>query len=202
LQPSRTFYVVIRGPLGVGKSTIADRLSKEIGAHHVSIDQILEDHDLWSSGRLSEFLKANAVAAKQARRSLGRGVPVIFDGNFYWITQIDDLVGRLDHRHFIFTLKAPLAVCIQRDRGRDHPYGPLAARAVCAKSMRFRYGVDVDATRPIPVILRTIRSHFPQALPPSLDEQTAEEWHSRSDSPHRRPGSVPRKPFTDGHRGL
>jgi len=157
------FYVVIRGPLGVGKTTIAERLAKEVWGELISIDRILEEHDLWESGRLSEFLRANAFAVERARRSLEKGTPVVFDGNFYWKTQIGDLLDRLDYVHFVFTLQAPLRVCTERDRARDKPYGRLAAREVFAKSTRFEYGIGVDATRPIDSVLRAIRSHLPPA---------------------------------------
>ncbi|MCI4339453.1 MAG: ATP-binding protein [Thermoplasmata archaeon] len=35
------FYVVIRGPLEIGKSTLSERLAAEIRGEHVSIDRIL-----------------------------------------------------------------------------------------------------------------------------------------------------------------
>jgi predicted kinase len=154
------FYIVIRGPLGIGKSTVAGRLANEIGAEHISIDRILDEHDLWESGRLSEFLKANAVAAERARETLEEGTPVIFDGNFYWKSQIEDLVHRLDYRHYVFTLRAPLRVCIERDRGRDRSHGSKGAREVYAKSTKFDYGIGVDATRSIESVLREITSHL------------------------------------------
>jgi len=153
-------FIVIRGPLGVGKTTVAERLAKELGAEYISIDRILDEHGLWESGRLSEFLRANAFAVERARGILDEGTPVVVDGNFYWKSQIEDLVRTLDHRHFVFTLKAPLRLCIERDRGRDLPHGSEGARAVYAKSTRFEYGIGVDATGPIESTLCEIRSHL------------------------------------------
>jgi shikimate kinase len=43
---SMTYGVVIRGPLGVGKSTVAAALAKALGGDHIRIDQILEEHGL------------------------------------------------------------------------------------------------------------------------------------------------------------
>jgi len=37
-----SYYVIIRGPLGVGKTTISRSLAKSIGAMVVSIDQIAD----------------------------------------------------------------------------------------------------------------------------------------------------------------
>lgn len=154
------FYIIVRGPLGVGKSTVAERLAKEIEGELISIDRLLDEHGLWEAGRLSEFLQANAIAAERAQGCLEKGTPVIFDGNFYWKTQIEDLVHRLDYRHYIFTLKAPLRVCIERDRRRDRPHGRAAAREVYVKSTKFGYGIGLDATRPIASILRAITSRL------------------------------------------
>ncbi|HKN07331.1 MAG TPA: ATP-binding protein [Thermoplasmata archaeon] len=160
------FYVVIRGPLGVGKSTVAESLAKRIAAEHISIDRILDEHGLeeWDGGYISQksFLRANARAIEQARVFLEQGTPVIFDGNFYWKSQIEDLLIQLDYRHFVFTLKAPLGVCIERDSGRKPPHGMEAARDVYAKVAEFDYGTLLDATRPVGSMVREIISQLPR----------------------------------------
>jgi adenylate kinase family enzyme len=156
------FYVVIRGPLGVGKTTVAARLAKRISAECISIDRILDEHGLWEAGRLSEFLQANEFGVPQARGFLEKGTPVIFGGNFYWKTQIKDLVGQLDYRRYIFTLKAPLRLCIERDRGRVTSHGSKGAKEVYAKATKFDYGIGVDATRSIECVLHEITSHISQ----------------------------------------
>jgi hypothetical protein len=89
---------------------------------------------------------------------LKKGTAVIFDGNFYWKSQIRDLEKRLDHRHFVFTLKAPLDVCIKRDAGRKVSHGSQGAREVFAKSTRFDYGIGIDATQPLERTVRKIVS--------------------------------------------
>jgi predicted kinase len=150
------FFVVIRGPLGIGKSTVAERLAKEISATHISIDQILEDHNLWETGHLSEFLEANVFAIGMARGPLSGGTPVIFDGNFYWKTQLKDLIGALPYRAHVFTLIAPLSVCMERDRQRARPYGAEAARQVYSKATRFEWGIPIDAARPIDTVVSEI----------------------------------------------
>ncbi len=160
-----SYYVILRGPLGVGKTTVSRRLAEQIGAEYISIDRILDDEGLWVEGKLSEFVGANRFAAQRARSRLAEGKPVIFDGNFYWRTQIQDLVGRLKYPHYVFTLKAPLAVCVARDDGRVPTHGADAARAVYAKSTRFDLGVGLDATRPVARLVREITSHI-RAHPP------------------------------------
>ncbi|MGA9840492.1 MAG: AAA family ATPase [Thermoplasmata archaeon] len=154
------FFVILRGPLGVGKSTVAAALADGIGGELISIDRILEDQDLWESGALPEFLRANDFAIAEGRRFLENGRPVVFDGNFYWQPQIWDLTGRLAYRHFIFTLKAPLPVCIDRDRLRSLSHGAEAAREVFAKTTQFDAGTDIDATRPVADVVEEVRSHL------------------------------------------
>jgi predicted kinase len=154
------FYIVIRGPLGIGKSTVAKRLAKNIGAEYISIDRILDEHGLWEAGRVSEFLKANHIAVERAQRFLDKRIPVIFDGNFYWKSQIEELIRQLDYRHFVFTLRAPLRVCIERDRGRADPHGSQAAREVYAKTAMVHYGTGLDATRPVESVVREIISQI------------------------------------------
>jgi predicted kinase len=154
------YYVLVRGPLGVGKSTVSELLANQIGGQVISIDQILEEHHLWESGARSEFLTANEFAAEQGRALLLRGIPVIFDGNFYWEEQIENLVGRLNFRHYVFTLAAPLAVCIERDQRREKPHGRAAAKAVYAKATAFDWGIGIDATGPLDATVEEIVSHL------------------------------------------
>ncbi|MGP8078779.1 MAG: ATP-binding protein [Thermoplasmata archaeon] len=158
------FYVVVRGPLGVGKSTVSARLARELGAEHVPIDRILDERGLeeWEGGYISQksFLRATAIAVDQARGFLERGTPVVFDGNFYWKSQIESLIIQLDYRHYVFTLKAPLRVCIERDSQRSPPHGKKAARDVYAKSTEFDYGIGVDATRAVEDVVGEILSHI------------------------------------------
>jgi len=151
-----SYYVLIRGPLGVGKTTVANRVARKTGAEYISIDQILDDEGLWDSGRLSEFLGANDVAIPQAREFLEHGTPVIFDGNFYWKTQIADLTHRLNFPHRIFTLDAPLSVCAARDSHREPSHGAEAAEQVFAKTTKFDVGTRIDATRPLERIVSDI----------------------------------------------
>ncbi len=156
-----TYYVVIRGPLGVGKSTVARALAKRIRGVVVSIDA-LTDRD-WDGGSVRLFVRANARAAFRARRLLGRGRPVVFDGCFYWKTQISDLERRLPFPHRIFTLMAPLPVCVARDAHRRRSFGAEAARAVHAKVRRFQSGRVVDNTRERTSALREILADLPPA---------------------------------------
>lgn len=164
-----SFYIIIRGPLGSGKSTIAEKLGNILNTDVVAVDRVLDDHRLIGDkedGYISQasFQKVNEIIAPAARQSLQVGKVVIFDGNFYWRSQLDDLIQKLDFPHYVFTLKAPLEVCIERDQQRSKPHGKDAAEAVYKKSTEFDYGTTIDATDTVDATVEKILA----LLPPSI----------------------------------
>jgi len=162
-----SYYIIIRGPLGCGKSTLAERIAKTLNAEHIAIDKILDEYDLTNdkeAGYISQesFKKANEIIAPKAKKWLDKKIPVVFDGNFYWKSQVDDLIKRLDYPHYVFTLKAPLEVCIERDSKRKKTHGEDAARVVYAKTTEFDYGIVIDVTRTLDEAVREILSNLSQ----------------------------------------
>lgn len=159
LAGGMSYYAILRGPLGVGKTTISAAVSHSIAGVVVSIDEIADQE--WDGGSLRLFLRANKVAAAATRKELARGVPVVMDGCFYWKTQIRDLERRLPFPHEVFTLRAPLSVCIERDSGRKVAFGAEAAEQVYRKVTRIDYGIPIDATQDVSRIAEQIRSQLP-----------------------------------------
>jgi predicted kinase len=163
-----SYYVIIRGPLGVGKSTIARALAETLHAAHISIDAVLAEHGLDTVGADEEcipkerFIKADNSVVPEIQRMLQQGKKVIIDGNFYHREQLDHIIGLLQYPHQVFTLKAPLDVCIVRDSTRERSYGKDAAAAVHYLVSRFEYGISIDATQNEEKILKQIREHLPQ----------------------------------------
>jgi predicted kinase len=151
--PGMGYLVIVRGPLGVGKSVVARRLARRLGGRYISIDEILEHHALeeWSHGYISlrSFLRANELAARLARTALRRGTPAVVDGNFYYRRQVDDLARRLRVPWLVFSLHAPLRECLRRDARRTPSFGAGAVRAVFHKVARVAVGQPVGATRPV-----------------------------------------------------
>ena len=141
------YFIIIRGPLGVGKTTIAKGLADKLGGVHISIDKVLAKHKLDKvSGRcipLKNFIKANEIVIPKVRKLLESKV-VIFDGNFYHKQQITHLIKKLRYPCFVFTLKAPLKVCIERDKCRKKVYGEGAACAVHNLVSKFDYGRSIN----------------------------------------------------------
>jgi predicted kinase len=143
------YFIIIRGPLGVGKTTIAKILAKELKATYISIDGIIAkygldriDPDIACIPAINFIAGQEKVVAK-ASKDLRSGKNVIFDGNFYHKEQIKHLVrvlSEVTEHHYIFTLKAPVEVCIERDKGRKKTYGEWATRAVYKFVTRFNAG--------------------------------------------------------------
>lgn len=141
-----SYYIIIRGPAGIGKSTIAKLLQQKLNAVYVSFDEVLKQHQLEiSDGRgisKESFLKANELVANDASAEIKSGKVVIFDGCFYHKDQLLNLEKSLPFRHFIFDLKASVEECIRRDIGRAS-IGEDAIRAVHSMVSEFDYGAPI-----------------------------------------------------------
>ncbi|OGJ17910.1 hypothetical protein A3K73_02795 [Candidatus Pacearchaeota archaeon RBG_13_36_9] len=147
----KAFVIIIRGPLGIGKTTIAKMLAKDFDAEYFSIDSVLEQEGLDKIDEkqgcipAGNFIKANHRIIPKIRESISLCKPIIVDGNFYHKEQLENLIKKLDEaKSFVFTLKASLKTCIERDKKRQKPYGKQAAEAVYKLVSKFDYGIAVD----------------------------------------------------------
>ena len=143
-----TCCIIVRGPLGVGKTTIAKRIAERTGQKYVSIDEILRRNNLDNikDGNipLGNFIRANEIIAKKYP-----GKPLIIDGNFYYKSQISDLKRKLGKVR-VFTLKASLNVCIDRDKKRKLSYGKESASAVYKLVFKFDHGAVINTENKAP----------------------------------------------------
>lgn len=163
------YYTIIRGPLGIGKSTIAKRLAKILNAKYISIDLILEEYGLDKVEVDAEcipaknFIKADEIIIPGISESLKKGKKVVFDACFYHKQHIEHLIQKLHYPHYIFTLKAPLETCIKRDENRKKTHGKEATKAVYKLVSRFDYGILINTdNKAINNIVKEILSYLPR----------------------------------------
>lgn len=150
IQGAQSYYILIRGPLGIGKSTIAKKLTKSLKAHYISLDQVMAENCLDRIDKKQNcippknFIKTDDLILPEVLSYLNKGTMVIFDGCFYHKQQITHLEKSLKtFQGFVFNLKAPLETCIQRDSQRKKSYGKDAAQAVHKLVSKFDYGIDI-----------------------------------------------------------
>jgi shikimate kinase len=139
--------IILRGPLGIGKTTISLALAKQLEAEYFSIDKAIEEYGLDrkdSNFVPEDFIKANNFILPKAKDFLGKGKSVIFDGNFYFLEQIEHLIENIEEKVYIFDLKADLETCIKRDKERQKAYGEQAAKDVHELVSRFNYGIQIN----------------------------------------------------------
>ena len=150
-----SYFIVIHGPLGSGKSTVAKELASKLNAERVQIDDVLSEHklDTHDDGEAgipaANFIKALDFVLPDVRQKLADGKVVIFDGCFYHKKVMHHLLENLDYPYYLFTLKAPLEVCIERDKNRPKSLGEDAARAVYTLTSQLDFGETIDTTKPL-----------------------------------------------------
>lgn len=161
------YFLIIRGPLGVGKTTISKKLASILHSGYISVDSVLEQNHLdrveGGSIPLKNFLKANRISVQVAKKRHAQGEIIIFDGNFYYKEQIRHLIRHLKARHVVFTLKASVNTCMRRNRSRKLKYDRRAVAAVHNLVSRFNYGTVIDTNNKTPAeVTREILSHLPK----------------------------------------
>lgn len=132
--------IIIRGPAGVGKTTVA----KKLGGYTIHADDLLKEHDLdYKEGEEcvpeENFFKINSIIMKIIKKVDGL---IIIETNFYHINCLKDLISKIG-KCFVFTLKASLQTCIERDRLRKG-IGARRVKEVYELVNRFDYGIIVD----------------------------------------------------------
>jgi predicted kinase len=154
-----SYFVIIRGAAGVGKTTLARLLAKRINAEVFHFDDIMNElgmdyvpGDKWIP--LEKFLKADKVMLPKFREILGCGKSIVIDGNFYHREQIEDLIEGLHFKNIVFTLKAEIKECLKRDKERKGPIGGQAICAVYKLVSGFDYGtiISTDGKTPAEVV--------------------------------------------------
>lgn len=135
--------IIIRGPLGVGKTTVSKILSQSLHIKYLSLDQIIDDNNLDGTDgiTLENFLKANEIIREIANKNKNS---FIIDGCFYYQEQIDDLKKKFNDDITIITLTADVEKCIERDSKRKKVYGEDSARFIHEVTSKIQAGYEID----------------------------------------------------------
>ncbi|MCX6741741.1 MAG: AAA family ATPase [Candidatus Pacearchaeota archaeon] len=147
---NKIYYIIIRGPLGIGKTTIAKKLAKILKADYISIDKILKNMNLDELDQkqgcvpLNNFLKVDEKIIPTIKESLEKGKKVIIECCFYHKENIEHLIHNLNFKNYVITLKAPVEVCLERDRKREKCLGEKAAIEVHKLVSRFDHGIIIN----------------------------------------------------------
>jgi len=164
-----SFYVIIRGPSGVGKTTISKNLAKKLQVEVIHYDKIMKNlgfeyilGDKWIP--LYKFIEADKIMIPNFQHKIGKGTNLILDGNFYHKEQIDDLIKNLDFPHVIFTLKSRLDECIKRDKTRTGEIGEQRTADVFKLVSAFDCGIIIETNNKTPAdIVKEIISYLPKS---------------------------------------
>ena len=139
--------------MGIGKSSIARRLSRVLKAHHIELDLVLEKNGLDGIDKkigcipLSNFLKADDIILPKMENYLKDGENVVLEACFYYKGHIEHIIENLPYTNYVFTLKAPIETCIERDKRRNKTHGKKAAENVYVLVSRFDYGQNIDVSK-------------------------------------------------------
>jgi predicted kinase len=141
------YFIIIRGPAGVGKSTIAKRVARKLDAYYVSFDALMKKNklDILEGDGISaaNFVKANNIVIPDALKQLKKGHIVIFEGCFYRVEQINHLKKQLNFKHIIFTLTATLEDCFIRNSSRKKVMSKEAIEEVYCLVKNLNIGVEI-----------------------------------------------------------
>lgn len=131
-------YIIIRGPAGVGKTTLAKKLiayfnSHKISAKYFSPGLMRKKHNLGFS--MKEKLKADNFLISEARDIIEKGHVAIFDEVYYYPQQMLNFRNKLGSP-IVIHLKAPIGALLERNSKRT------GKKKLSEKRMRDVYGLD------------------------------------------------------------
>ena len=146
-----SYYIIIRGPAGVGKSEISKILTKNLKASKISIDSVMHKHklDAIKEGHISKqnFIQGNKIVIPKAVKLLKNNRIVIFDGCFYDRSQINYLIKNLKFPYTIFTMNATVDECVNRDKKRSTGgIGKKEVKTVYKLVSKNKIGTEIDTS--------------------------------------------------------
>lgn len=141
-------FVIIRGPAGIGKTTVSNLLASELNAICIHEDEVKSECKVeYVLGEKWIPEDKSAIVVKKIKEyvyaALGKGDSVIVEGNFYHKSLLHDLASSFSDS-IIITLTASSLTCIDRDRLRSQPIGPQRVKDVYALVSAFDAGIVIN----------------------------------------------------------
>lgn len=162
-----SYSIIIRGPAGVGKTTIGKMLAKQLKTSYISVDKILKKHKLdYFPGEScvpeKNCIRSNELMIPKVLDVFREGKPIVIEGCFYHKSQIENLLNAFPNKSIVFTLKAEISELIARDKTRKG-IGEESIRAVHKLSSQFDYGIIIDTNNKNKIqIIKEIISFLPK----------------------------------------
>jgi predicted kinase len=158
-----SFYIILRGPAGAGKTTLSKKLAKIYNGYHINIDKI--KHGLGLKHSEKEKLEANKFIVKEIKEYLDKGIVVILDEVLYYKSQLDQL-EQLPYEHYVFSLITPLNLCLKRNNERrqkgERKTSDEDIKLVYNLVFKLKRGIEISTyNRPIDESLNEILSYLP-----------------------------------------
>jgi shikimate kinase len=145
----RNVVIIIRGPLGVGKSTLSRILAERMGAKLYLIDDLLKEAGFdridpkLGCIPVANFLAVQEDILPEIKKHLSK-YSVVIEGNFYHKDQIDFFFKGLKENPVVVTLKADLETCIARDEKRKPSSGAKTVTSIYNLVSKFDDGLVLD----------------------------------------------------------
>jgi len=139
-----SYCIIVRGPAGVGKTTIAKKLTNLLRGVYISYDDIMRKNkiDLIEGDGISteNFIEANKIILAIIKQK----DVVVLDGCFYREKQIEHLLRELKEKAYIFTLVADLKACLIRNEKRKNPMTKKAIIDVFKLVSKIDIGIKIQ----------------------------------------------------------
>lgn len=145
----KNILIIIRGPIGTGKTTISKILAAKINAKCFPLDDLLEKSKLnkidpkLGCVPMANFLAVEEDILPEIEKSLERQ-SVIVEGAFYHKAQIDFFLNNISEDIFLVTLKANLETCLKIDKKSVKPYGVGVTKAIFDLVSKFDAGLVIN----------------------------------------------------------
>jgi len=144
-----TYFLIIRGTAGVGKSTISKLVADRINAKVYHYDRIMKGFgfnyipgEKWIP--LHKFLSADSKMIPKFISRFEKGENIILEGNFYHNEQVKNLVSKIGFDCVIINLNGSLDTCIKRNKDRGEKMSQSVIEEVYGIMPKFEDGIDIE----------------------------------------------------------